>query len=130
MPNRDKATNMINTLNLLNKIHEIYEVAYKCSIEDFDILTCLYKDITLLGSTQTMKNSALNTPSGPIRRLLKEYIDMERKFESFYDKKKIENGLRILKIQVGVCIDVMRHRNDFKLYYYKIDDRIEWGNWL
>lgn len=132
MPDKSRKidTYMSNTLNLINKIREIYRAAYRCGIEDFDVLTCLYKDITLLGLAHMAKDTTLNTPNGSIRQLLEEYIDMDQKFDSLYDKKRIESKLRILKIQVGVCIDVMIHRNDFKLHYYKIDDGIEWGTLL
>ena len=110
------ATYISNTEKLSEKICEIYKAACDCNINDYNILMLLYEDIGLLEIADMVAPNVLSTPDGPIRKLLDEYMAMYCEIAPFYDDVRIARELERLEMQVGVCIDVMRHRCDFALY--------------
>ena len=121
------ATYISNTEKLIQKIYEIYKAACECTIEDFPVLDNLYHDIGLLEIADMVSPNALDTQNGSIRKLLEEYIELYQEINPFCDDTRIERELENLRIQVGTCIDVMRHRSDYKLHY--LDANInEWVN--
>lgn len=123
------ATYISNTEKLIQKIYEIYKAACECTIEDFPVLALLYQDIEVLEIADTMRPDALGSSNGSIRRLLEEYMELYQEINPFCDNARIEHELENLRIQVGTCIDVMRHRNEYKLYSpYADSDACEWVN--
>ena len=123
------ATYISNTEKLSEKICEIYKAACSCSINDYNILMHIYEDIGLLEIADMVASSALNTPDGPIRKLLDEYMVMYCEIAPFYDDARIAHELERLEMQVGVCIDVMRHQSDFALYNNDCENTKLYG-WL
>lgn len=110
------ATYVANTEKLSEKICSIYKAACSCAIEDYDILMCMYNDIELLELADMVAPTALSTPNGPIRNLLEEYMSMYCEIGPFCNDARITHELTRLRMQVGVCIDAMRHRSDFNLH--------------
>ena len=121
------ATYISNTEKLSEKICAIYKAACDCNINDYNILMHLYEDISLLEIADKVEPNALSTPDGPIRKLLDEYMAMYCEIVPFYDDVRIARELERLEMQIGVCIDVMRHRSDFALYNNECEDAKLYG---